>query len=659
MTHTRTFALVVVLLVALSVVAGPVSAHANLDSSTPANGAQVESVPEAVELSFTGDGIQSAEVAVIGPDDEDISGAVSVDGTDRQQVTVPIDTAGDASGMYVVEWEVLADDGHTTSGSFFFTVGDGPADREVILDTLEDGVEAGTSWAEAVANGLLLGAIVGLFGMAVAFKTAVMPVVAGRSHAGTGTLQRRAFRLCAALVGGLVAAVLAVGLVQLRLFGPLSAETAEGFLASSLGLVWSIQLLSAVGLLAAVLFSVRRAAGTDTRPRPPLKAIAVGTFVVAAGVAATSHSATAVDGLLGGGVGLLHILGAGLWAGGLLAVWVAVSGLDQQSSMASRIRIVGRIVRRYAVLAVAGVALLLSTGLFFASWHVGGAAGLRDTQYGLLLLGKLSGVAVGLAIGGYHHFVVLPRLEGRPSLLSRLRGDPAATDGGSPAGLDRFGRTLRLEIGVLAVVVLLSGIVTATAPAAVALDAGEDTSEQIETTFDDAAGIESHIELQPTAAAADDELRLQDGQPVVVDVRFERDGDPVSATDGLELRATALDGGTNMNFDVEQHDDRYSAVITLPETGAWELRLVGDPDGVFGSVSLDVTVGGDPQSEASNEASDDDGGHDHEHDHGAGDLSEDPLQVGGVLVGIYGLLAVGYQAQALTGRAEEGDGEEG
>ena len=51
-------------------------------------------------------------------------------------------------------------------------------------------------------------------------------------------------------------------------------------------------------------------------------------------------------------------------------------------------------------------------------------ADLWSTGYGHVLILKLSLVALALAWGGFHHFVVEPRL-GRPGVQSRVRGSLA------------------------------------------------------------------------------------------------------------------------------------------------------------------------------------------------------------------------------------------
>ncbi len=100
--------------------------------------------------------------------------------------------------MYTVDWEVLADDGHTTAGSFFFSLGDEPLDRDAVLEAYEDDDEVDDEVPplETAAKGLLLVALVGLVGGPTAGALAVYPV-ADRLNSSTHVVDQRLKRLLA------------------------------------------------------------------------------------------------------------------------------------------------------------------------------------------------------------------------------------------------------------------------------------------------------------------------------------------------------------------------------------------------------------------------------------------------------------------------------
>lgn len=671
----RVVAVALVALVALATLVPAASAHAYLGDSNPANGEQLEEVPGEVALSFTGDGIQVADVVVRGPDGEDVSGDAEVDAEDTREVAVPVEDAGE--GMYVVEWEVLADDGHTTSGTFFFSVGDEPLDRDAVVAAHEAETGDEVSWFEAGSKGLLLVAVAGLVGVP-ATALAVLPVVRRNAdHTGEqgpgsvdtlGQVDRTVRRLCAGFGLLLLASVPVFGLARVRSLGSPSPGTAAEFLGTPVGGVWLLQAVLAVAVGAFTLAGLR---GRFPR-RFLLGGTAAGGVASVAAVAWTSHSATAIDRSWGFAVDFVHVLAAGLWVGGLVVLAVVLPNLHDASREVDEGRedhradddggddrrevgrgrddrragdgggdgpLVGNVLRRYSVLALAGATFAVATGLVLASWHVTTVEGLTGTFYGVVLVVKLALVALALVLGGYHRFVLLPRLE-PPSatLLDLLRRRPTRSDGGHGRG--RVVTTVRVELVVLVCVLLLSGVLTSAATAAVV--AADDGPEQgtVGTTLGD--GVEVELSALPGVVdATGQRLAVEENDVVVFDVTFEREGEPVDSDRPVEFLATSPDGTV-----VEQEFDRvdegtYSVVQALPGTGSWEVRVTGQPAGSFESAWFDVFAFPDAST--------------HDHDHGHGGDSEppfgEPLRIAGIVVALYGLLALAYELNTVFRRS--------
>ena len=333
MTVPRTTRRALVLGVAVLLVAGlfaaPVAGHAFLSDSSPANGEQLDVPPDEVSLEFTGDGVQLAEVSITGPGGTDVSGDATVDRADAQRVTVPMDDDGE--GVYVVEWRVLADDGHTTTGSFFFTVGDEPVDRETVVATIEAEEAEGIAPGEAIARAIILVSLVGVLGLGFARLLGV-----GRALKSGGTTDRRArLAVDGALtrwltVGamGLLVGFLALGIVRTVGMGGVSPGALERYLGTSLGRLWLVQLALGSGLLAAVAIG-RRGGRFGRRAWLATTALSV---LLSLTVAVTSHSAVNVDQLQGTAVDLVHLLGAGLWFGAVLALALALPRLRAHGS---------------------------------------------------------------------------------------------------------------------------------------------------------------------------------------------------------------------------------------------------------------------------------------------------------------------------------------
>jgi copper resistance protein C len=112
--------------------AAPASAHDQLRSTVPADGATV-SAPTRVVLTFGEPVLElgtANRVAVTGPEGL-VDGALNVDGA-------TVSTTFDAPlspGGYRVQWRVASDDGHPVSGSFAFTASAGTTMPSVLTAT--------------------------------------------------------------------------------------------------------------------------------------------------------------------------------------------------------------------------------------------------------------------------------------------------------------------------------------------------------------------------------------------------------------------------------------------------------------------------------------------------------------------------------------------
>ncbi|WP_103349010.1 copper resistance CopC family protein [Amycolatopsis sp. CA-128772] len=107
-------------LVGLVVLAGPASAHTELESSSPAEGASLATAPAQVQLTF-------GEPVTLPPDPVKVTGrdgtawqigAATVDGG---VVTVPVTPSGTAQA-YTLTWQVVAKDGDNVTGTVHFTL---------------------------------------------------------------------------------------------------------------------------------------------------------------------------------------------------------------------------------------------------------------------------------------------------------------------------------------------------------------------------------------------------------------------------------------------------------------------------------------------------------------------------------------------------------
>ena len=98
-------------------------AHAHLLQSTPAPSAVVTAAPGVLRLDFS-EGVQLGFTGVTlrGPDRANISaGQARLAPKNDKELLVPLPRAL-TNGHYTVEWHALSNDGHTTRGSYGFSV---------------------------------------------------------------------------------------------------------------------------------------------------------------------------------------------------------------------------------------------------------------------------------------------------------------------------------------------------------------------------------------------------------------------------------------------------------------------------------------------------------------------------------------------------------
>jgi copper transport protein len=374
-------------------------AHASLRSSDPADGAIVDVAPSSVLLTFTEPPDPRLTVVHV----LDSTGNQVETGTPRSvpgrrlQIEEALGELPD--GVYTVTWRTVSEtDGHVTAGGFSFGVGVSPAGAPS-----PPGGGAGETpppsplsvagkWSLYVGLSLLLAA--GTTGI-VAFR---------------GMVPRRRPILIAAsalAAGGVVAVIVAERSVVGVSLGDL--------LSSSAGhrLVWL-----AAAVAAASLVGIVSAFRSDDR----LPAI------LASSAAALAMLVRAIGGHASGqgvvwwnvGIQWIHVLGVGLWIGGLAWLLLVVN------ADAARER--GAQVRRFSLIAGIGLAAVAATGVLRAVDELGGwgeVLDVLDSSYGIALTVKVGVALVLIALGTVNHYVNVPRYAagGRSALRRTVGGE--------------------------------------------------------------------------------------------------------------------------------------------------------------------------------------------------------------------------------------------
>jgi copper transport protein len=473
MRSLRAVLLVAVLALAgVAALASPADAHALLERSYPAAGASLPRAPHTMLLFFTeapDPGLSTVSLldssgqAVLG-----VGQPTVVPGNVRElRVKLP----HLANGVYTVNWRTVSKvDGHVTGGSFAFGIGVLPSSG------VSAGQGAGGSSlpAPAAVVGLWL-LYWGLALLAAAGATGVL-VFGWRLPPGAGTV----------LVAGWIYA--AFGIVVMIVAEQAAARVSFGQLfgaATGRSLLAQAAAVAVCGV--AALFAAHRPVG----PRLAVLGVAAAGALFVHAQAGHAETQSSVR-LLNVADQWLHMLAAGVWVGGLVWLLLGLRGLDGGERAAA--------VRRFSQLALAAVAVIAVTGVLRAVPEVGSLAGLVSTSFGVTLLIKSALFVALMGVAWRNRYRLVPRLSasaaaaasGLSPATDSAPADPpergAGAENPSPqAGVRPSGgataraiaslqRSVRSEVALAAVVLLVAAVLSELPPASFVEAAGHKTA---------------------------------------------------------------------------------------------------------------------------------------------------------------------------------------
>ncbi|MFF8101120.1 copper resistance CopC/CopD family protein [Streptomyces sp. NPDC016640] len=372
--------------------AAPVSAHAALTGSAPAQGAVVDTAPTQVSLTFSEQvAVSDDAVRVLDPKGERVDKGTPANPSGTTY-TVRL-LSGLPDGTYTVAYQIVSADSHPVAGAFTFSIG-APSETSVP-------VSAGAADDGPVRWLYGIGRYVSYAGFVVMAGGAAFVLACWGRGAGVRAVQRLVVSGWLALTAATLALLLLRGsytrsgtvgdVFDLTLLGEV-LQTKTGA-----ALVSRLLLLAAAALFIAVLFGAYARPSEDEEKRDLTFGLAIGGTVVAAGLAASwAMSEHASQGLQPGiamPVDVVHLLAVAAWLGGLTTLLVALYRAPAETP-------VGRdAVQRFSRLALGSVVTLVGTGVYQSWRQLGSWSAFTDTRYGQLLLAKigLMVVLVGIA----------------------------------------------------------------------------------------------------------------------------------------------------------------------------------------------------------------------------------------------------------------------
>lgn len=447
-TRNLVAALAVALLTSLVFAATPATAHADFLSSSPSPCDIWNIAPSSVRVTVS-EAVQSGSPTIVVTNTTGVRvdrGPAFLSPTDPATFTVAL-ASGIGPSVYAVTWgAIAADDGHFTAGTFYFMIeyrngtlpGRFPQSCNLSVAQPISPTEVGLQAAGFVALSIAFGAslVAGLlwipYGSGLEGKDQTAPAEGLRAL------------LRFARWGALVLAAAATGLwAENLLRSPLDPLGAAGSV-----FLLSVALQGALGLailyLLTHLLARPNPMGTGDRPWEFLPILFCG-FAVILAEAAASHSSS-VGGWwpLGPVADAVHLYGAALWVGGLLALVRVRPWLRAPIPAAFS----EGLLRAFSNLALLGALLVVSAGALLAFILVGTVGGLLGSSYGWVVLAKVSLLVPMILLGAWNRHTLRPD----------------RTDAASRAGVERVSQVVRAEAVLGGVVLVLAALLVTMNP---------------------------------------------------------------------------------------------------------------------------------------------------------------------------------------------------
>lgn len=361
------------------------SAHAVPISSTPAEFDASVEMPASVLIRFSERIEPSAStIEILDPAGKPLSGdPASLSPSDPRALVRMIPPGIHAEGPYRVVWQVVSsDDGHFTRGTFPFFLGTGDASAAMVGSSFEIVHSASKTEAFTIALKLLGEAVVlGVFAFALLFARSA------RSRAIPELLPLLARRLTLARLAGF--GILLSGAVAYFVYKTFQLAAAQGSdllaalprYAATTGGTHTI----ALAVLALVAFVISR--GMIDRlmvlGRLGLREYILALVLLSASYtqARLSHAAASLflpDFSIA--VNVVHLLGKGLWVGGLLVFAFVILPLASFPAFGQTIRIEGK--RLLGRIVAPAIGLAGVSGAWIVWLHLKGAENLLTTGWG-------------------------------------------------------------------------------------------------------------------------------------------------------------------------------------------------------------------------------------------------------------------------------------
>ena len=358
---------------------GTASAHAILDSSSPASSSVLPESPKEIRLDFN-EKVEATlgDIRLFNSQQKE----VAIDNSVRSNFDTSVVTAALPSldnGVYVVVWRVVSADGHPATGAFPFEIGESTSGTaDVLLSKVLAGIDSSSNLDKPMALMRLIGflAVVVLIGfMSLAWGTALLDLPS-------------ASRLLKVAAIGLAGSSIGVLLLQ----GPvLEGSSWSSVFDSSLiadvvqqrlGIALLIRLVCVIAWGAAIILM-------PLRSRSWWQNLVVITSLITLLTFSTSgHASAGSLPILFIAIDVVHFAAISMWVGALICL-----------AFLSKKNDVSAVAVRFSRMSTWTMPITVVTGVVQGLHLMGGISGITDSSYGKYLIAKTLLVAVIIAVG--------------------------------------------------------------------------------------------------------------------------------------------------------------------------------------------------------------------------------------------------------------------
>lgn len=435
--HTATLGLlafvVAVLTSLLSVQAA--SAHAQLLDTDPAEGAVLDEAPAHATLRFN-EAVQllPTSIELFSASGSPIALTARVSGTDVF-ITMPTELT---DGRYALSYRVVSADGHPVSGAVSFSIGDADGPGAVPLIATET-PDTTTLTVNVLTALQYIGVLI--FGGLVFFQCVILRT-SDRAPPRIRTV-RWLFGVVAAVASAALIPVLALNVTGSDLTHIRHIDAWRA------GVLWP-PVISAVAIALGVVVSGwagRRP--TESQPHSTSRLVvqvSLATIAVCAPVL-VGHTQLIEPrvAMIGADVG--HLIAGSFWLGGIIGLGFVIAAARRSADADPSHHV--RIVQTFSRYALWSVVVLTASGLTMAIMILDTISALWTTTYGLLLIAKLVTLTPIIVMAAYNRFRLLPLVEKQDTPQSGVRA---------------LRRALRVEAGLLIIVLAITGFLTNQSP---------------------------------------------------------------------------------------------------------------------------------------------------------------------------------------------------